>query len=226
MTLKARVIRRFGIGLPVAAALLFVPAGSPRFWQGWSFLLLTCGPSFLFSFYLLKHDPELLERRLQTKEKEPKQMLFKALASLFFFTAMVLAGLDFRMGWTRAWLGAVPLWAGLAGQAAVLAGFCVIIWVLKANSFASRTIQVEPGQRVVTTGPYAIVRHPMYAGMVLMLLAAALALGSYVALPVFAMLVPVLAFRVIHEERVLRRDLPGYTEYCERTHFRLVPGLW
>jgi len=226
MTLRGQVIRRFGIGLPFVIALLFLPAGSFRFWPGWCFLVLVCGSAFCFSLYLAKHDPELLERRMRVKEKESKQTLFKAFASLIVFSAMGLAALDFRLGWTRAWLGPVPLWGMLVGQAAVLAGMGLIIWVLSVNRFASRTIEVDPGQRVVSSGPYAIVRHPMYSGILLMMLAVAPALESYVALPVAVFVIPVLAFRLTDEERVLRRDLPGYAEYCQRTRFRLVPGVW
>ena len=226
MTLKGQVIRRFGVGLLVVAPILFVLAGSLRFWQGWCFLALACGPPFLFALYSVKHDPQLLERRMRVKEKDPGQMLFKGLASLIIFSAISLASLDFRLGWTRARLGTVPLWVTLLGQAAVLTAMSLIIWVMKVNSFAARTIEVDAGQKVISTGPYAAVRHPMYSGVVLVVLATPLALGSYITLPLFMLIIPVLAFRLLGEEKVLRRDLPGYTEYCARTRFRLVPGVW
>ncbi len=226
MTLKARMIRRFSIGGVVMAALLFVPAGSLRYWQGWLFVVVTMGFFFPTSLWLVKHHPALAERRMRYDEKEPEQRRFKIAASLVFFPAFLLAGLDFRFGWSRAWLGGVPLLLELAGLLVVLAADNLIFWVMKVNSFASRRIEVVEGQTVVTTGPYAFVRHPMYAGIVLMLIGTPLALGSYLSLAMFLLITPLLAYRLIYEEKVLRRDLPGYVDYCEHTHFRLVPGVW
>jgi protein-S-isoprenylcysteine O-methyltransferase Ste14 len=220
------MICRFVVGLLVLAAVLPLLAGSLRFWQGWSFLALAWGPPFLFALYAAKHDPQLLERRMQVMEKNPRQTLIKILASLIMFSTIGVSVLDFRFGWSRAWLGVVPLWGVLLGQSAVLAGAGLIIWALKTNSFAARTIEVQAGQTVATTGPYAVVRHPMYAGIVLFILAMPLALGSYIAAPAFVLMIPVLAFRLLDEEKVLRQGLPGYQEYCQHTRFRLVPGVW
>jgi len=226
MTLKGRMLCRFGIGLLVIAAVLPLLAGSLRFWQGWTFLILAWGPPFLFALYAAKHDPQLLERRMRKMEKNPRQTLIKVLASLIMFSAIGVPALDFRFGWSRAWLAPVPLWTVLLGQAAVLAAMGLIIWTMRANSFAARTIEVQAGQTVATTGPYAAVRHPMYAGIVLFVLATPLALGSYIAMSAFVLMIPVLAFRLLDEERVLREGLPGYEEYCRQTRFRLVPGVW
>ena len=226
MTLRGRMIRRFGIGLLVVAVAMFLLAGSLRFWQGWTFLGLAYGPPFMFALYAAKHDPQLLERRMQTMEKNPRQMLANVLASLIIFSTIGLSALDVRFGWSRAWLGAVPLWVVVVGQTAVLAAVGLIIWTMKVNSFAGRTIEVQAGQTVATTGPYAVVRHPMYAGGVLLVLATPLALGSYIALPAFVLTLPVLAYRLLDEEKVLRQGLPGYEEYFQRTRFRLVPGVW
>ena len=226
MSLKGRMIRRLAVGLAVAAAMLFLPAGSLRYWQGWVFLVVLMGVWVVLSSWLMKHSPDLMERRLQTKEKEPAQKVFQLLLTLIFFLALTLPGFDFRYGWSRAWIGPMPWWVSVAGQAAVLAGSGLTFWVMWVNRFASRTIQVEAGQSVICSGPYAVVRHPMYSGIAVMMLAVPLALGSYVALPVFALTIPLYVFRLIHEEGVLRRDLPGYPEYCERTRFRLVPGVW
>ena len=226
MTARGQVIRRFAIGLLVIAVAMFLLAGSLRFWQGWSFLVLAWTPPFLFALYAAKHDPGLLERRLRVMERNPRQMLVKMLGSVVMFSTFGLSALDFRFGWSRAWPGAVPLWLVVAGQAAVLAGISLIIWTMKANSFAGRTITVDTGQKVATTGPYAVVRHPMYAGIVLFVLATPVALGSYIALPAFLLMIPMLAFRLLDEEKVLRRDLQGYEEYCQHTRFRLVPGVW
>jgi protein-S-isoprenylcysteine O-methyltransferase Ste14 len=226
MTLRGQAIRRFVIGLAVVAATMCALAGSLRFWVGWTFLAIAWGPPFLFALYSAKHDPQLLERRLRAQEKNPMQILFKVLGSLIMLSTIGLPALDFRFGWSRMWPGPVPLWVVLAGHAAVLAGIGLVIWAMRVNSFAARTIVVEAGQPVVSNGPYAIVRHPMYAGVILFVLATPLALGSYFVLPMFLLVIPVLAFRLIDEEKVLRRDLAGYEEYCQHTRFRLVPGLW
>jgi protein-S-isoprenylcysteine O-methyltransferase Ste14 len=146
--------------------------------------------------------------------------------SVISFSAFTLAGLDFRFGWSRAWLGPVPLWLIIVGQIIAAAGYWLVFWVMKTNSFASSTIRVETGQRVVRSGPYAAVRHPMYSGMAVMALGTPLALGSYLTLPAFASLIPVLVYRLIHEEKFLHHALPDYAEYCEQTRFRLVPFVW
>ncbi|MGA3091862.1 MAG: isoprenylcysteine carboxylmethyltransferase family protein [Terriglobales bacterium] len=141
-----------------------------------------------------------------------------------FMTCLIgylLPGLDHRFGWSH-----LPLWLTILSQAFVLAGFLMIFWVLKANSFAAATIRVEPDQKVISSGPYRIVRHPMYLGASVMFLFAPLALGSYFALPVFALFIPIIVFRLLNEERILRQELPGYNEYCLHTRFRLVPYLW
>ena len=224
-SVKARAARRTGTTLLVLAAMLFVP-GSFRFWQGWLFFLLMAGFWTFFFIDLLKSDPGLLERRLQKQETEPEQKLFQRLFSLITFPAFILAGLDFRFGWTRQRFAEVPLRVVVAAQIVVVAGYWLVFWVMKTNTFAAGTIQVEVGQTVISSGPYARVRHPMYTGMAVTALAIPLALGSYVTLPVFALMVPVLVYRLVHEEKTLRRNLPGYTEYCRRTRFRLVPWVW
>lgn len=220
------MIRRLVATIVVMPAMLFLPAGTLRFWQGWLFLVLISSFWSLFLLYFLKHDPQLLERRLQNKEAEPAQELFQKLFKLFLFSGFIVAGLDFRFGWSRSWLGGVPVALVLAGEAATLAGYCLVFRAMQMNSFAASTIQVESEQPVIDSGPYARVRHPMYSGMAVTFLAAPLALGSYVALPIFALVVPLLVFRLIHEEKTLARDLPGYAEYRERTRFRLVPWVW
>jgi len=226
MTLRGQLIRRFGVGLLVIAAAMFLLAGSLRFWQGWCFLALAWIPPFLFALWAAKHDPGLLERRLRVKEKNPQQMLLKVLGSVIMFSAVGLSVLDFRFGWSRPRLGSVPLWLELAGYALLLAGIGLVIWTMRVNSFAARTIEVDPGQKVISNGPYAVVRHPMYVGVALVVLATPLALGSYLAMPLFVFVIPVLALRLLDEEKVLRRDLPGYEAYCQHTRFRLVPGVW
>ncbi len=222
--LKRRSIRRFLSTLLVLAWMLFLP-GSWRFWQAWLLLGLMAGFWTFFFIYFLKHDPQLLERRLQRHEPDPEQRRFQKLFSLILFLALIVAGLDFRSGWSRS-IAPVPLAVVVAGQIVTVASYWFVFWVMKTNSFAASTIQVETAQPVIQSGPYAIVRHPMYLGMAVTALSMPLALGSYVALPLFALHVPLLMYRLIHEERTLCRDLPGYVEYRQRTRSRLLPWLW
>jgi protein-S-isoprenylcysteine O-methyltransferase Ste14 len=225
MSRMPKLLLRFSVGLLLAAAMLFIPAGSLRFWQAWTFLAVVFIPLVASSLYLAKHDPQLIERRLQTEEKVREQKLLIRLLKPIFFLALLLPGLDYRWGWSRT-LGAVPLWLILLSHALVLGGLLFAFWVMRVNSFASRTIQVEAGQKVISTGPYRLIRHPLYSGSLVMLLFTPLALGSYFALPAFALLLPVYVFRLLNEEKVLRQELQGYCEYCLRTRFRLIPFVW
>ena len=209
-SVKQRGLRQVTLSLAVVAALLFLPAGSLRYWQGWLFLSLMAGFWIFFFIDLLKHDPKLVERRLQSEESAPEQRLFQKLLFVILLPAFVLAGLDFRYGWSQSRLHGVPVWLVLAGQAMAVAAYWLVFSVMKTNSFAASTIRVEDGQRVIDNGPYAIVRHPMYSGMALMVLGTPLALGSYFALPVFALFIPALIFRLTHEEKFLCQALPGY----------------
>ena len=225
MSLRARGTRQLVKTFVVLTGLLFVPAGTWRFWQGWLYIGLISGFWTYFFIDLLKSDPQLLERRMQRRETEPQQKLLQRLVSLILFLAFMLAGVDFRFGWSRA-LGSVPVALVLAGQVIVVAGYWLVFWTMKVNSFASSIIQVEAQQTVIDRGPYAWVRHPMYLGMALSALALPLALGSYIALPLFAVLPLLLGYRLVHEERTLCRDLAGYAEYCQRARYRLLPWVW
>lgn len=226
MTLGTKLFLRLFIALPVLVALLFIPAGTFRFWQGWALLTLAFIPVSFAFFYFYKHDPQLMMRRLEFKEKVSEQKWLIRLLKPTFFLVFLLPGLDYRFGWTRDHLRAVPLWLELLAQALFLGGYLIVVWTLNVNRFAARTIRVEPGQQVISTGPYALVRHPMYSGSVVMLMSIPLVLGSFIGLFAFALLIPIYVFRLLNEEKVLRQELPGYPEYCQRTRFRLVPFLW
>jgi protein-S-isoprenylcysteine O-methyltransferase Ste14 len=223
--LKIRAIRRLAFTLALLAALLLLASGSLRFWQGELFIAIQSALWTYFLAHFLRHDPHLLEGRLQKRESQPEQQRFQKLWAVMVIGAFSLSGLDFRFAWTRAELGGIPLAVILAGQAIVAAGYWLVFWVMKSNTFASSTIRVEAEQHVIDSGPYAVVRHPMYSGMMLSLLAAPFALGSYVAFPVFVMS-PIFIYRLTHEEQTLLRELPGYSEYCKRVKFRLLPGIW
>ncbi len=220
-TLLKTVIFRFGAGLLSLCILLFVPAGTLGYWQAWVWLGILVIPLLVLMVYMFRTNPALLERRLRLREPEPEQSLIIKLSYIPVCLLFPLAGLDHRFGWSH-----VPLGAVLAGDLVVIAGFCLFMLVLRANSYASRVVEIEKEQRVVRTGPYSLVRHPMYLAVLLIYFATPLALGSYwVYLPVL-FIAPVLVARISNEERVLLSRLAGYTDYVASVRYRLIPGVW
>ncbi len=204
--------------------LVFVPAGTACYWQGWVFLAVFFAASLVQTLYLMKYDPALLQRRLAggpTAEKTPTQRIIMVLVSIGFVSLLVVPAFDHRYGWS-----AVPLCGVIGGDVLIAVGFAIVFLVFRENSFASATIQIVKDQRVVSTGPYALVRHPQYAGAYLYLLGIPLALGSWWGLLVLAGMVPFLIWRLLDEERLLARDLPGYAEYKEKVPSRLIPGIY
>ena len=205
----------------VLAAVLFIPAGTLKYWEAWVYIAVLLIPMAFAVRYLLKHSPELLERRLQVRERETAQKRVIGAGWILFLAMFILPGLDFRFGWSS-----VPVPVVLAADLIVLLGYGLIIRVFAENQYAARTVQVEEEQRVIKTGPYAIVRHPMYVGTLMMYLVTPLALGSYWALIPAAFIIPMLVVRIRNEEQVLERDLAGYREYKLETKYRVVPGVW
>lgn len=221
-TMERMVITRFSGALLFLCLIFFLSAGTVWYWQAWVYLAILFVPVTFVAAYLFKHSPDLLERRMRTKEKEPRQNLIIRLGLIFFLITFAVPGLDRRFGWTS-----VPPSVVVLGDVMVIAGYALVAWVFKENRYASRIIEVEKGQTVVTTGPYRIVRHPMYLGTILMYGFTSLALGSYWALiPAVGLMVPVLVARIKNEEEVLARELKGYREYMARTRYRLIPGIW
>ena len=213
-----------GAVIVVMGLLLFVPAGTIRYWQAWLYLSIFTGASVLTTVYLMRNDPALLERRLRggpTAEKRTAQRLIMLCTSIGFIALLVVPALDQHFGWSN-----VPLGGISAGDILVALGFYLISLVYRENTFTSATIEIAENQKVVSTGPYAIVRHPMYASASLYLVGTPLALGSYWGLvPVVAIML-FLIWRLIDEERFLATNLPGYTEYQKRVRHRIVPFLW
>lgn len=204
--------------------LLVVPAGTVQYWQAWAYLGVFFGASLLITLYLMKRDPTLLKRRLSagpTAEKEKTQKIIMLFASVGFITLLIVPALDHRLGWS-----AVPLYVVILGDILVAVGFYIIFLVYKVNPFTSATIEIADDQKVISTGPYALVRHPMYAGALLYCLATPLALDSYWGLLAFVAMVPVLIWRLLDEERLLAKNLPGYAEYCAKVRWRLIPGIF
>lgn len=219
--LKGKILL-VALAAPVLIALVFfLPAGTFDYWQAWLYLTVIFVPFFFVVAYFLKKDPAFLARRMKTREKEAEQRKIISFSWIVFLLGFLIPGLDHRFGWSN-----VPFEFVVAADVIVFLGYVFIFFVFKENSYAARTVEVEKGQKVISTGPYAIVRHPMYVGVLLMYLATPIALGSYYAFPVFLFVVPIIVYRILNEEKVLHRDLPGYKEYCQRVRYRLIPYVW
>ena len=223
-TLYFRALRLSICGFLAMAALLFMPAGTLYYWQAYVFLGVFVGGSTAITVYLAIKDPKLLERRMNagpTAEKEPTQKIIMVFALLGFIALLVVPALDRRFMWSS-----VSLWVSVLGDILVALGFLLVYFVIRENSYAASTIQIAEGQTVISTGPYAIVRHPMYANGLLYLVGTPVALGSYWGLVPFAAMLPFLIWRLLDEERFLAANLPGYTEYQQKVRHRLVPQIW
>jgi protein-S-isoprenylcysteine O-methyltransferase Ste14 len=204
--------------------LIFLSAGTFDYWQGWLFLGTLAASTVGFTVYLALYDRPLLERRLKAgpqHEREWSQKIIVSLILLAFFALIILPALDHRFAWSP-----VAPSVSILGDAVILLSFLFIFWVTRVNSFAASNIRVEQDQRVIDTGPYACVRHPMYAGAIWLFVGMPLALGSWWSLGLIVPFMPVLVWRLLDEERILRRDLPGYMEYMRRVRFRLIPFVW
>lgn len=219
--LRRTVIGRLLAGILVMGAIFFLPAGTVRYWEAWLYMAVLFVPMSIFALYLLRANPALLERRMKTREAESQQRWIIALLSLLFLIIFVLPGFDKRFGWSS-----VPAWLVIAANGMVLVGYLLVVFVLLKNEYAARTIEVEERQQVITAGPYALVRHPMYTAMTLIIIFSALALGSYWALIPAALFPLLLVARILNEEAVLHRDLAGYDDYCQTVRYRLLPGVW
>jgi protein-S-isoprenylcysteine O-methyltransferase Ste14 len=224
----ANVTRKATLGLMqlvvVIGLLLFAPAGSLRFIEGWIFLALFSGSSLAITIYLAKKDPVLLTRRIQAgpvAEKEWNQKIIQGVASVAFVSTIIVPAFDHRFGWSHA-----PLPALIAGDLLVAVGFLIVFLVFRENTFTSAAIEVSAEQRVIDTGPYSVVRHPMYAGGLVLVAGIPLALGSVVGLVTFPPFAAVIAWRLLNEERFLAEYLAGYAAYREKVRHRLVPGVW
>lgn len=219
--LKRMAVARFTATALILGAVFFGTAGTIRYWEAWVYLAITLIPMGLAVRYLIRADPQLLARRLRTREDRAAQGVLQTIGAVAWLAMLPIPGLDRRFDWS-----AVPVPLVLVADALVLLGYLLFIRVLLENRYASRIIEVQAGQAVVTTGPYAVVRHPMYLAVLVMLCASPLALGSYWALIPAALTPVILALRIRDEEAMLGEQLPAYRAYAERTPFRLIPGIW
>ncbi|MBO7273500.1 MAG: isoprenylcysteine carboxylmethyltransferase family protein [Clostridia bacterium] len=214
-------LTKFLCGLILVGALLFLPAGSFSFTGGWLFIALLFIPMIFLGAVLLIKSPELLEKRLDAKEKENTQKGVVALSGLLFFVGFIVAGLDYRFGWSH-----VPTWLVIASSVVLLASYALYAEVMRENAYLSRTVEVQEGQKVVDTGLYGIVRHPMYAVTIWLFLSIPLVLGSFWSLLCFAYYPILIIVRILNEEKVLIAELDGYADYKKKVKYRLIPFVW
>lgn len=219
--LFAQAMGKFSAGVLLVAALLFIPAGSLSYWQGWLLMGVLFIPMFCAGLVMLWRSPELLRKRLSAREREGAQRRVVALSAVMFLAAFLVAGLNARFGWLR-----VPAWVCWAAAAVFLAGYIIYAEVLRENAFLSRTVEVQRDQRVIDTGLYGIVRHPMYAATLLLFFSMPLILGSPLSLAIMLLYIPIIAGRIRNEERVLEEGLPGYAAYRERVKYKMIPHIW
>lgn len=221
MKLLTEALVKFTCGLVLVGALIFLPAGTLAYPCGWLLMGLLFAPMLAAGFVMLAKSPEFLKKRLDAKEKQKKQKGVVAAAGAMFVVGFVVAGLDFRYGWSQ-----MPGWVVSAASVLFLIAYALYAEVMRENAYLSRTIQVQQGQTVVDTGLYGIVRHPMYAVTVLLFLMIPLILGSWYALIAFAVYPAVMVARIQDEEALLAKELPGYTQYQQKVKYRILPFIW
>lgn len=209
------------MGIPVLLLILFLPAGTFAYWEAWIYLAILLIPMSIVMIYFLKKAPEFLVRRMKLKEKEGEQKIIVKLALIPFLLAFILPGIDKRLGWSN-----VPIVIIVVAEILVCIGYVFVVLVFKENQFASRVVEVVKGQKVIQSGPYRFIRHPMYLGSTLMYIASPLALGSYWAIIPATFIIPIFIARIINEEKVLTKELEGYSAYKQKTRYRLIPGIW
>lgn len=212
---------KFAIGFVVVGLLLFLPAGTISWWQGWLFMTILFAPMFVAGLVMVVKAPDLLRKRLSADEDEGEQKTVVTLSAIMFVAAFVIAGLGFRFGWPT-----LPAWASYAGAVVFLASYALYAEVMRENAYLSRTIEVQDGQHVVDTGLYGIVRHPMYSATLLLFLSMPIVLGSPFSFVIMLAYLPIIAKRIRNEEKVLANGLEGYTEYMNRVKWRLIPLIW
>ena len=221
MKLVVETLIKFTCGLLLVGLLIFLPAGTLSYTYGWLFVGLLFVPMLIAGFVMLAKSPEFLKKRLDAKEKQSAQKGVVALSGLMFIAGFVVAGLDFRFDWS-----AMPTWVVVTASALFLIAYVLYAEVMRENAYLSRTIKVEEGQKVVDTGLYGIVRHPMYAVTILLFMMIPLVLGSWYALIAFAFYPVIIIVRLLDEEKLLTEELPGYDTYKQKVKYRIIPFIW
>ena len=221
MKLLLSALIKVALGIVLVGAMVFLPAGTFAYPEGWLFMGLLFVPMLIAGFVMLFKAPDLLSRRLDAREKQGDQKSVVAVSGLMFIVGFVVAGLDHRFGWSR-----MPLAVTVTASVLFLAAYALYAEVLRENAYLSRTVKVEEGQTVVSTGLYGIVRHPMYAATVLLFLMMPLVLGSWYAAIIFLIYPALIIVRLTGEEKLLVKELSGYAEYREKVKYRLIPFIW
>ena len=219
--LFSQALVKFFSGLLLAGLLLFLPAGTFNYWQAWLLIGILFVPMFIAGLIMMKKSPELLRKRLNVKEEQNEQKLVILFSGLLFLAVFVIAGLNFRFGWI-----VLPAAVSYAAAAVFLAGYALYAEVLKENEYLSRTIEVQEGQKVVDTGLYGVVRHPMYMTTILLFLSMPLVLGSLISFLLMLLYLPIIAARIKNEAKVLEEGLEGYADYKKRVRWRMIPFIW
>ena len=221
MKLAAEALTKFTCGLLLVGLLIFLPAGTLSYVNGWYFIALLFIPMLIAGLIMLFKTPDFLKKRLDAKEKQGTQKGVVAFSGLMFIAGFVVAGLDFRFGWS-----ALPIWVVITASVLFLIAYALYAEVMRENAYLSRTVKVEQGQTVVDTGLYGIVRHPMYAVTILLFLTIPLILGSWYALIAFAFYPVIIIVRLLDEEKLLTKELPGYPAYKQKVKYRIIPFIW
>ena len=213
-------LTKFLLGVVIIGLLIFLPAGSLSYWQGWLLMGILFVPMFVAGLVMIQKNPDLLRKRLSAKEEEKKQQMVVKLSGLLFMAAFIVAGLNWRFGWC-----VLPDWAVWLSAALFLACYLLYAEVLKENTYLSRTIEVQDNQKVIDTGLYGIVRHPMYTATTLLFLAMPLVLASPISFAIMLLYIPLIVIRIKNEEKVLEEGLEGYKEYKTRVKYRVIPFI-
>lgn len=216
-----QALLKFSLGIVLVGLLVFLPAGTLNFFGGWLFMGVLFIPMFCAGIVMMLKNPSLLKKRLNAKEKENEQSLVVKLSGLMFIVGFVIAGLDYRFGWC-----VLPKSVSIAASIVFLIAYCLYAEVLRENTYLSRTIEVQENQKVVDTGLYGIVRHPMYAVTLLLFMSMPLVLGSVFSFLIFLAYPFIIAKRIRHEEEFLEKELDGYAEYKKKVKYRLIPFIW
>ena len=221
LKLLLSALTKFLCGLILVGVLLFLPAGSFSFLGGWIFIALLFIPMIVLGIALFIKAPELLQKRLNAKEEQKEQKAVVALSGVMFLAAFIVAGLNFRFSWI-----VLPPWAVYVGAGVFLLAYLMYAEVLRENAYLSRTIEVQENQKVIDTGLYGVVRHPMYCATLFLFLSMGIVLGSPISFLILLCYIPIIAVRILNEEKVLKKDLSGYADYCKKVKYRIIPFIW
>lgn len=221
MKLLCNALIKVTLGILLVGAMVFLPAGTFAYAKGWLFMGLLFIPMVIAGFVMLFKAPKLLEKRLDAKEKQGEQKLVVGFSGLMFIAGFVVAGLDYRFSWSK-----MPIAVTIVASMLFLVAYALYAEVLRENAYLSRTVKVEEGQTVISTGLYGIVRHPMYAATILLFLMMPLVLGSWYAAIIFLAYPVLIVIRLIGEEKLLLKELPGYAQYREKVRYRIIPFVW